>query len=192
MMSREQVRHPEPELKRRACSVHHRSRGHRRLRSAALALPHAPRAVHAPNLLAAVLPAAEPVRPAAHEQVVATRLLGREPLLELHDRQREAGTRHPVKLRTRPDGTKPVCTCYECHRAAPTNWTTAFAVWPAPVARSQRRQCDRDSRECGVRSSLRGRRQGGRGLFPPRGCSMSARAGLGRAEVSQPRDHPFS
>ncbi len=52
----------------------------------------------------------EPLRPPRGEQVGAAGLLSPEPLLELQDRQREVRSRHPTKLRNRPDGANPVRT----------------------------------------------------------------------------------
>src|SRR5213079_3396164 len=84
-----------------------------------LALPQPASAVHHTDLGAPAAPAAEPIRPTTGEQVVPTRLLGREALLEVQDRHREARARHPVKLRTSPDGTNRVCTSSVNPRCAP-------------------------------------------------------------------------
>jgi hypothetical protein len=61
-----------------------------------------------PRLAAAAIAAAagatESFRPARGEQVLAAGLLGGEALLELQDRPRVRGPRHPPKLRHRSDG----------------------------------------------------------------------------------------
>src|SRR5215210_7951018 len=110
VVGREQVGGPEPQPQRRPRAVHQRPRRHRCLGAAALALPDTPARVHDPDLTATAAPAAEPLRPATGEQVLAAGLLRGEVLLEVHDRHREVGPGHAVKLRVSPDGTKPVCT----------------------------------------------------------------------------------
>src|SRR5215211_1434811 len=95
MMRGNQIGRPEPRPQRLAGAVHQRARRDRRLRAAALALPHQPAPMHRPDLAAAAAPAAEPVGPARRKQVGPARLLVGEALLELHDRQRESGLATP-------------------------------------------------------------------------------------------------
>ena len=130
MVRGRQVRSPEPQPQRHLRLVHHRAGGHRGLRAAALALPHPPSVVHRSDRTAAASPAAEPSGPTAGEQVLPTRLLRGEPLLELHDRQREPGPGHPVKLRPTPDGKDRVCTSLESRTSGP-----AGATWTGRHAR---------------------------------------------------------
>ena len=156
MMRGRQVRSPEPQPQRHLRLVHHRARGHRGLRAAALALPHPPSVVHRPDLTAAASPAAKPFGPTAREQVLPTRLLRGEPLLELHDRQREPGPGHPVKLRPTPDGKDRVCTWGDTSSALrfARNGIGAIAMSPKRSRANRRRdrQSDRatppDARSC--------------------------------------------
>ena len=99
MMRRDQIRRPEPQPQRRLRVVHHRPRRDRRLRPTELALPHPPTLMHHADVPPTAAPAPEPIRPTTREQVLPARLLSREALLELHDRHREPGARHPIKLR---------------------------------------------------------------------------------------------
>src|SRR5665213_4447215 len=109
MVGGHQVGSPEPPPQRHLCLVHHRARGHRGLRTTALALPHPPSVMHRPDLATAAPPAAKTIRPTTDKQILPARLLRGETPLELHDRQREPRPGHPVNLRPSPDGKDRVC-----------------------------------------------------------------------------------
>ena len=104
MMGGDQVRGPEPGAQRRARAVHHRPRGHRCLPGALDALPQMTTREH-PRVGPAAARTGKPVGPARRRQVLQTRRLGREPLLELHDRAREIWPAHRRTVEPAPDGT---------------------------------------------------------------------------------------
>ncbi len=109
MKRRDEVGRPEPWAQRQPGLVHHGARGDRRLPAARRADPQVTAGLLA--YLAGIAGRAdEALRRPRREQVRTTVLLATEPPLELQNRQREAGTDHPAKLRHSPDGAKRVRT----------------------------------------------------------------------------------
>src|SRR5207245_1935488 len=102
-VGRDQVGRPKPQRQRQTRLVHHRSRGHRRLPTAGLALPEMPTMLSADRASAARR-AGEPVRPPRRKQVRTTRQLVWKQALELDYRTRKARTRHLTTVRPGPDG----------------------------------------------------------------------------------------
>src|SRR5207245_5531469 len=93
----DQVGRPNPQRQRQTRLVHHRSRGHRRLPTAGLALPKMTTMLNA-DRAAAASRAGEPVRPPRRKQVRTTPWLVWKEALELDYRARKAGTRHPTTV----------------------------------------------------------------------------------------------
>ena len=102
---RHEVRRAEPLHERRTRRVHDRTCGHGDLIPARLALVEAT-ARQAEGPLAPATRAGKAIGPAALHQISSTRLLGREPRLELRQRFREARTRHAQTLHVVPFGVK--------------------------------------------------------------------------------------
>jgi hypothetical protein len=103
VMGGDQIGRPEPQPQRHARAVHHGARRHRRLAPTRGAHPQVPARLAANAILTAPR-ATKSARPARREQVLPARILGRKALLELQDRSRVRGSRHPAKLGHAPDG----------------------------------------------------------------------------------------
>ena len=129
MMRGDEVGRPEPCAQRRARRVHHGPGRQRGLLPAALALPDKPAAMHLAGLAPATRAKDEPLRPARRERVLTAVLLGREALLELHDRTRETRPRHPVKLSTGADGTNRISTTHKSRSEIPGVRAPLTAPW---------------------------------------------------------------
>ena len=77
------------------------------------------RPVSAPTTRPTTPSTAKALRPPRSEQVLTTRLLGREALLELQDRQRVRRPHHPAKLGNQPDGADRITQQPTNHARAP-------------------------------------------------------------------------
>lgn len=117
VMRGDEVGGPEPQPQRRARAVHDCPRRHRSLVLARGADPQVPTGLAA-RAVSATARAAEPVRPARREQVLAASLLGREALLELQDRPRGTQAAPPRQAASPPGWSQPDAHQLSCLRCS--------------------------------------------------------------------------